>query len=109
MNNVNKVGYSIHHHATKVKNIGKTRFESVSKKPYFCILNLCTMKIEYNNLYTHFVFTTFGRQDIIPDKNRIRIEKYITGIINNNESKLYEQFLKHYQDTLNKENKIGEE
>ncbi|GEM_PF-3943935 len=25
MNNVNKVGYSIHHHATKVKNIGKIR------------------------------------------------------------------------------------
>lgn len=26
---------------------------------------------------------------IIPDKNRIRIEKYITGIVNNNSSKLY--------------------
>ncbi|MEI6143391.1 MAG: transposase [Mariniphaga sp.] len=47
------------------------------------------MKIEYDNLYTHFVFTTFGRQASIPEKNRIRIEKYITGIINNNESKLY--------------------
>ena len=47
------------------------------------------MKIEYDNLYTHFVFTTFGRQAIIPEKNRIRIEKYINGIINNNESKLY--------------------
>ena len=47
------------------------------------------MKIEYDNLYTHFVFTTLGRQIIIPDKNRIRIEKYITGIVNNNESKLY--------------------
>ena len=47
------------------------------------------MKIEYDNLYIHFVFTTFGRQAIIPEKNRIRIEKYITGIINNNESKLY--------------------
>jgi REP element-mobilizing transposase RayT len=47
------------------------------------------MKIEYNNLYTHFVFSTRERQRIIPDKNRIRIEKYITGIINNNLSKLY--------------------
>lgn len=47
------------------------------------------MKIEYNNLYTHFVFTTFHRQAVIPEKNRVRIEKYITGIVNNNSSKLY--------------------
>jgi REP element-mobilizing transposase RayT len=47
------------------------------------------MKIEYNNLYTHFIFTTLHREPIIPEKNRIRIEKYITGIINNNASKLY--------------------
>jgi len=37
------------------------------------------MKIEYNNLYKHFVFTTSGRQFMIPEKNRIRIEKYVTG------------------------------
>jgi putative transposase len=47
------------------------------------------MKIEYNNLYTHFVLTTVGRKRIIPEKNRVRIEKYITGIVNKNESKLY--------------------
>jgi len=47
------------------------------------------MKIEYNNLYTHFVFTTLHREPLIPEKHRERIEKYITGIINNNESKLY--------------------
>ena len=47
------------------------------------------MKIEYNNLYTHFVFTTLHRQSVIPGKNRVRIEKYITGIVNNNSSKLY--------------------
>ena len=47
------------------------------------------MKIEYNNLYTHFVFSTFQRQPIISDNNRVRIEKYITGIVNNNSSKLY--------------------
>lgn len=47
------------------------------------------MKIEFNNLYTHFVFTTYGRQPIIPEKSRIRIEKYITGIVNRNSSKLY--------------------
>ena len=47
------------------------------------------MKIEYNNLYIHYVLTTFHRQPTIPEKNRIRIEKYITGIVNNNLSKLY--------------------
>lgn len=47
------------------------------------------MKIEYNNLYTHFVFTTLRRLPLISEKNRIRIEKYITGIVNNNSSKLY--------------------
>ncbi|HON10866.1 MAG TPA: transposase [Chitinispirillaceae bacterium] len=47
------------------------------------------MKIEYHNLYTHFVFTTFERQPLIPERNRDRIEKFITGIIRNNGSKLY--------------------
>ena len=47
------------------------------------------MKIEFNNLYTHFVFITLKRQLLIPERNRIRIEKYITGIVNNNSSKLY--------------------
>lgn len=47
------------------------------------------MEVEYNNLYTHFVFTTYKRQRVIQEKNRERIEKYITGIVNNNSSKLY--------------------
>lgn len=47
------------------------------------------MKIKYHNLYTHFVFSTFKRKAIIPKKNRNRIEKYITGIVNNNSSRLY--------------------
>ena len=47
------------------------------------------MKVEYNNLYTHFVFTTLHRLPLISDENRIRIEKYITGIINNNSCKMY--------------------
>ncbi|MEA4985550.1 hypothetical protein SDC9_48707 [bioreactor metagenome] len=47
------------------------------------------MKIEYNNLYTHFVFTTLNRQPNILEKFRLRIEKYITGIVNNNRCKLY--------------------
>jgi putative transposase len=47
------------------------------------------MKIQYNNVYTHFVFTTDDRQRIITEENRVRIEKYITGIVSNNKSKLY--------------------
>ena len=47
------------------------------------------MKIEYNNLYTHFVFTTLKRKPLILEQFRIRIEKYITGIVNNNDCKLY--------------------
>ena len=47
------------------------------------------MEVQYNNLYTHFVFTVESRQPIIKAKNRERIEKYITGIINNHECKLY--------------------
>ncbi len=47
------------------------------------------MKIEYHNLYTHFIFITHNRFPAIPEKNRERIEKYITGVINNNQSKLY--------------------
>ena len=47
------------------------------------------MKIEYNNLYTHFIFTTLHRLPVIVEKNRERIEKYMTGIVNNNDSHLY--------------------
>ena len=47
------------------------------------------MKVEYNNLYTHFIFTTFLREALILNTNRERIEKYITGIINNNGCQLY--------------------
>jgi REP element-mobilizing transposase RayT len=47
------------------------------------------MKIEYNNLYTHFILSTFQRIPVIKEPNRIRIEKYITGIVNHKASKLY--------------------
>jgi putative transposase len=47
------------------------------------------MKVEYNNLYTHFVFTTLHRLPLILDPHRERLEKYITGIVKNNESYLY--------------------
>lgn len=47
------------------------------------------MKIEYKNLYIHFVIITSNRLPLIEEKYRVRIEKYITGIVNNNDSKLY--------------------
>lgn len=47
------------------------------------------MKVQYNNLYIHFVFTTINRLPLIDEKNRIRIEKYVTGIVNNNSCQLY--------------------
>ncbi len=47
------------------------------------------MKIEYNNLYTHFIFTTLNRQALIPETNRVRIEKFITGVVKNYACKLY--------------------
>ena len=47
------------------------------------------MKIEYHNLYTHFIVVTHNRICSILDKHRVRIEKYISGIVNNNNSKLY--------------------
>jgi putative transposase len=42
------------------------------------------MKIDFNNLYTHFIFTTIHREAVILKVHRERIEKYITGIVINN-------------------------
>jgi putative transposase len=47
------------------------------------------MKIEYKNLYIHYVLTTLHRLPVIPEENRERIEKYITGIVNNYDCQLY--------------------
>jgi putative transposase len=47
------------------------------------------MKVEFNNLYTHFIFTTIHREPMIMETSRERIEKYITGIVNNNACQLY--------------------
>ena len=47
------------------------------------------MHIEYNNLYTHFVFCTLHRLTLIIEEHRERIEKYISGIVKNTESHLY--------------------
>lgn len=47
------------------------------------------MKIEYHNLYIHFILITKDRIPSIPDTDRNRIEKYITWVICNNHPKLY--------------------
>lgn len=47
------------------------------------------MKIEYHNLYIHYILITRQRFPFIKEENRVRIEKYITGIVANTGSKLY--------------------
>lgn len=47
------------------------------------------MEISYSALYIHFILTTKFRQPLIPEKNRERIEKYITGVVKNYCSRLY--------------------
>jgi len=67
------------------------------------------MKIEYNNLYTHFIFITLNRFPFIKEQNRI--EKYITGIVNNNDSKLYAIYAnpEHVHFIVSRSPKISEE
>jgi REP element-mobilizing transposase RayT len=69
------------------------------------------MKIEYNNLYTHFIFTTLHRQPLIAEKFRERIEKYITGIVNNNYSHLYAIYAnpEHVHFLVSRSPKLSEE
>jgi putative transposase len=69
------------------------------------------MKIDYNNLYTHFIFTTLQRSQLILEKHRERIEKYITGIVNNNESYLYAIYAnpEHVHFLVSRSPKISEE
>jgi len=69
------------------------------------------MKIEYNNLYTHFIFTTIHRLPLIAEKHRERIEKYITGIVNNNDSHLYSIYAnpEHVHFLVSKSSKLSEE
>ena len=55
----------------------------------FTYIKTNEMKIEFNNLYTHFIFTTLHRLPLFAEKQRERIEKYITGIVNNNGCHLY--------------------
>ena len=47
------------------------------------------MKIEYNNLYIHYILITKDRYPLIKNEHRPRIERYISGIISNHNSKMY--------------------
>jgi len=69
------------------------------------------MKIEYHNLYTHFILITQDRIPSIPEKNRERIEKYITGVITNNHSKLYSIYAnpEHVHILVSRSPKLSEE
>ena len=69
------------------------------------------MRIEYNNLYTHFIFSTLHRLPIIEEKHRQRVEKYITGIVNNNDSRLYAIYAnpEHVHFLISRSPKLSEE
>ncbi|QQS36778.1 MAG: IS200/IS605 family transposase [Ignavibacteriales bacterium] len=69
------------------------------------------MKIEFNNLYTHFILITKDRFPFINEMNRERIEKYITGIVNNNECRLYSIYAnpKHVHFLVSRSPKVSEE
>ena len=69
------------------------------------------MRIEYNNLYTHFVFTTLNRKPIILEQFRNRIEKYITGIVNKNQCKLYSIYAnpEHVHFLISRSSQLDEE
>jgi putative transposase len=69
------------------------------------------MKIEYNNLYTHFIFSTKHRLPFISEKHRERIEKYMTGIVNNNDSQLYAIYAnpEHVHFLVSRSPKLSEE
>jgi REP element-mobilizing transposase RayT len=69
------------------------------------------MKIEYNNLYTHFIFTTLHRLPLISEKHRERIEKYIIGIVNNNDCHLYAIYAnpEHAHFLVSRSPKVSEE
>jgi putative transposase len=51
------------------------------------------MKIEFDNIYTHFILNTYNKLPLIKEMNRERVEKYITGIVNNNSCKLYSIYM----------------
>jgi putative transposase len=69
------------------------------------------MQIQYHNLYTHFILTTINRLPLINETHRDRIEKYMTGIVNNLDSRMYAIFAnpEHVHMLISRSPKISEE
>ncbi len=69
------------------------------------------MKVEFNNLYTHFIFTTAGRLPVIVEESRDRIEKYMTGIVAKQHCKMYSIYAnpEHVHFLVSRSPKISEE
>jgi hypothetical protein len=62
------------------------------------------MKIEYNNVYSHIVLTTYDRQRIIHEEYTcLRVAASAeAGHKKISFAEEYDKFIKHYQDTLKK-------
>ena len=69
------------------------------------------MKVEYYNLYTHCILITQNRVSLITEYYRERLEKYITGIVNNNNSKMYSIYAnpEHVHFLISRSPRISEE
>ncbi len=69
------------------------------------------MKIEYYNLYTHFILITQKRIPLITEHYRERLEKYITGIVNYSNSKMYSIYAnpEHVHFLVSRSPRISEE
>jgi hypothetical protein len=66
------------------------------------------MKVEYNNLYTHFIFTTFLREALIFSVSKNDVDHVCKYILNQPEHHKkhsfkdeYDSFIKIYQKTIN--------
>ena len=69
------------------------------------------MKIDFHNLYTHFIFITADRIPLIREEHKDRIEKYITGIVANHHSKMYSIYAnpEHVHFLVSRSPKISDE
>lgn len=69
------------------------------------------MKIDFHNLYTHFVISTADRMPLVKEQYRDRIEKYITGIVTNHQSRMYSIYVNpdHMHCLISRSPKISDE
>jgi REP element-mobilizing transposase RayT len=69
------------------------------------------MKIEYFNLFTHFILVTQDRFPFISESCRDRVEKYISGVVKNHHSKVYSIYAnpEHVHILVSRSPKVSEE